>query len=344
MPNHFKSELASLYSVCASAGMAFNEEWRNSRHRNLGSVKVAVLIPAFNEEATIAKVVLKAQSHSDRVIVCDDGSDDMTGDIAARLGAEVIRHDRNLGYGSTLSSLFSRVRETDAELVVTLDADGQHNPDEIPSLIAPVAEGKADVAIGSRFLGGTGGVPGYRSAGIRVITNVSNWASKTKISDAQSGFRAYNRKAIESVAPADMGMGASTEILLKAGRAGLRIAEVSIFVTYGSKSSRNPLYHGLEVVLSSVKHLSILHPLVVYGVPGAALMLYGLYLGYNALLVYERVHIVVVGTTLIAFSSILIGLILGITALIIWVMITLIRDPQYRNSIWDQSLRAGPTP
>lgn len=295
-------------------------------------MKVAVLIPAYNEEESIAKVVVKSLENASKVIVCDDGSVDMTGKIAEGLGAEVIRHQRNLGYGASLASLFAKAEETDADVFVTLDADGQHDPSEIPVIIDPVAAGKVDMSIGSRFMGKGGDVPGYRSAGIRLITDVSNRINDTSLTDSQSGFRAYSRKAIAQVAPSDMGMGASTEILTKASRAGLRIAEVPIVVSYAKGASRNPVYHGIEVLLSSVKHLSILHPLVVYGIPGVALMLYGLYLGANALAVYRDIHKVIVGTTLIAIGSILVGLILAITALLLWIMITLIRDPQYRNA------------
>ena len=294
-------------------------------------MKIAVLIPAFNEEETIAKVVTKCFDQGARVIVCDDGSTDMTGKIAARLGADVIRHERNMGYGATISSLFSEAAHTDAEVFVTLDGDGQHDPAEIPTLVGPIESGEADITVGSRFLGEGGSVPGYRRVGIKMITNISNRITNSDLTDAQSGFRAYKRRVVESVIPSDLGMGASTEILLKASRAGLRVAEVPIVVTYDNGSRRNPVYHGVEVLFSSFKHLSILHPLLVYGIPGFALMSYGLYLGSNALRAYEATHHVIVGSTLVAMGGILVGLILCITALILWIMITLMRDPQYRN-------------
>ena len=295
------------------------------------TVRVAVLIPALNEEATIGKVIVKSLDQGYRVIVCDDGSIDMTSKIASGLGADVIHHERNLGYGASISSLFMRALASDAEIFVTLDADDQHDPADIPVLISPITKGAADIVVGSRFLESENSVPGYRSVGIKVITHVSNRITKGHLTDAQSGFRAYSRRALELVIPADLGMGASTEILMKAGQAGLKLAEVPIAVSYPRGSSQNPVYHGLEVLLSSVKHLSILHPLVVYGIPGFALMLYGLYLGSTALHIYEEIHKVIVGSTLIAMGSILVGLILTITALILWIMITLMRDPAYRS-------------
>jgi glycosyltransferase involved in cell wall biosynthesis len=294
-------------------------------------MKVAVLIPAYDEEASIAKVVIQSLGQADRVIVCDDGSRDMTTKIAERLGAEVILHERNLGYGATLSTLFARALRTDADIFVTLDADGQHDPGQIPTLVEPISTDRADLVVGSRFLGKGGGVPGYREVGIKVITNVSNRINDTALTDAQSGFRAYSRKALEAVLPADMGMGASTEILMKASQAGLRVAEVPISIAYKRGASRNPAYHGVEVLFSSLKHISILHPLVVYGIPGFVLLVYGLYLGSFQLRAYEVTHHVIVGSTLVAMGAVLVGLMLCITSLILWIMITLLRDPQYRN-------------
>ncbi|RDD53142.1 MAG: glycosyltransferase family 2 protein, partial [Candidatus Korarchaeota archaeon NZ13-K] len=93
----------------------------------------AALIPAYNEEAKIAPVILKARRHVDLVIVCDDGSTDLTGEVARSLGAYVIRHERNMGYGAALLTLFKKALEMNVSIAVTLDADGQHDPDLIPA-------------------------------------------------------------------------------------------------------------------------------------------------------------------------------------------------------------------
>ncbi len=112
---------------------------------------VVVGIPAFNEEKTIAKIVIGAQKYAQLVVVCDDGSTDLTAEIAERLGAVVVRHKKNLGYGGALQSLFKRARELQADVLVTLDSDGQHDPEEIPQLIKPIEDGVAEVVFGSRF-------------------------------------------------------------------------------------------------------------------------------------------------------------------------------------------------
>ena len=153
---------------------------------------VVVGIPAFNEAPMIAQVVLGAQKYADAVVVCDDGSNDMTGAVAKRLGACVVRHRRNLGYGASIKSLFKRACELNADVLVTLDADGQHNPKEIPSVVEPIIQGSADLVIGSRFIGsdGTKEMPFYRRFGAQLITRLVNGSSKNGISDAQRSFRA----------------------------------------------------------------------------------------------------------------------------------------------------------
>jgi len=137
------------------------------------------------------KVILLTQKHVDKVLVCDAGSTDMTGEIAEKLGADVMRHKRNLGYGAA--------RELDVGIMITLDGDGQHDPNDIPLLVKPILEGGADVVVGSRFLekAKAGEVPLYRRLGIKAITRLTGAASSCRVGDAQSGFRAYGRRALE---------------------------------------------------------------------------------------------------------------------------------------------------
>lgn len=181
---------------------------------------VVVGIPAFNVEKTIAKVVLQARKYVDWVVVCDDGSADMTAEIAEKLGADVVKHEKNLGYGGALKSLFRRAQELGADLMVTLDGDGQHNPAEIPMLVEPVLQGKADVVVGSRFLrdvkGKKNNVPRYRRLGIKAITGLTSAASSLGLTDAQCGFRVYGRKALQGFSLFENGMGVSVEVLMEA--------------------------------------------------------------------------------------------------------------------------------
>ncbi|MDH5266159.1 MAG: glycosyltransferase [Candidatus Bathyarchaeota archaeon] len=204
---------------------------------------IVAIIPAYNEERTIAKVILATQKHVDKVIVCDDGSTDMTTEIAEGLGAEVVRHNRNMGYGAALQCLFERARELGADIVITLDGDGQHNPNEIPALMKPILKDDVAVAVGSRFLDRekTESVPLYRRLSRKALTKLVRVGTNSKIRDAQCGFRAYGRKALEGLEVFESGVGVNLEILMKAKESGLKVVEVPIGSSYhgGKRLKRN---------------------------------------------------------------------------------------------------------
>jgi len=292
-----------------------------------GKPFVVACIPAFNEEASIARVVLTVERFVDRVLVCDDGSTDMTGVIAEALGAEVIRHETNLGYGAALQSLFEEARKGGVDVAVTLDADGQHDPSEIPKLLKRLSLGDVDIVIGSRFLEGGGSeVPEGRKAGIKVLSGlVSN--GEVRITDAQSGFRAYNRHALETLKLSELGMGLSTEILVKAGNHGLKIAEVPISVSYDEDSAKQtPVLQGSSVLLSTLKYLSINRPLLFFGLPGlmatvASMALWGL-----TLYAYSETHVVSLNMVVATLGATFIGLILLTTSVILWVIVSVVRE------------------
>lgn len=296
--------------------------------KDLNRPYVVACIPAFNEERTIASVIIKAMRHVDKVIVCDDGSTDMTREIAEKLGAEVVQHERNQGYGAALSTLFEKAREMNADILVIVDADGQHNPDDIPKLLTPIINGEADIVIGSRFIGNAKEeIPGYRKAGIKMITGLAKTASYNNITDAQSGFRAYNRKAIESIQISERGMGASTEILIKAKEHSLTITEVPIEIKYDEDSStHNPICHGLDVVLSTVKYMSINRPLLFYGIPGFISLAISMFFWIWTLQTFAATRQIITNVTLIAVVTTIVGLMLLTTAVILWVLIAIIRE------------------
>ena len=274
---------------------------------------VVVGIPAFNEEQAIARVILEAQKFASVVVVCDDGSTDMTGKIAERLGAHVVRHEYNLGYGAAIKSLFKRALELDADVLVTLDADGQHDPNEIPAVVAPIVHDKADVVIGSRFVRGneTGEMPFYRRVGARLITKIVNGSAKNGVRDAQSGFRAYNRSALERLRVFEEGMGASVEILLGASKQNLRICEVPSSCKYSNgkvaTSTKNPLSHGMGVVMSIVRIIVEEKPLKVLGIPGILFLCAGTAFGAWMLRIYAVTHAIVTNIALASLSFVLIG-------------------------------------
>jgi glycosyltransferase involved in cell wall biosynthesis len=216
-------------------------------------------IPAYNEEKTIAEVVLKAGCHVGKVLVCDDGSKDMTQIIARKNGAHVVEHKKNMGYGATMQTLFIKARELDADVLVVFDGDGQHDPDEIPELVKPVLEGRADIVIGSRFMKSVRiNVPLYRRMGILVITLLTKIFSGYPISDAQSGFRAFNHRALEELKMTELGWGSSVEVFFRAHDVGLRIVEVPVncdYKDYPKASKHEPLRQGISIVASIFRHV-----------------------------------------------------------------------------------------
>ncbi len=285
---------------------------------------VVVGIPAFNEEQTIARVILEAQKFSHKVIVCDDGSTDYTAKIAESLGADVVRHEKNGGYGASIKSLFVRAQELNADVFVTLDADGQHEPNEIPQVIKPILEGEADVVIGSRFVEkkGTAEMPLYRQLGARLITKMVNGSAKNGITDSQSGFRAYSHTALDHLNFFEEGMGASVEILLKASKSDLRIVEVPSTCKYNvgsaNTSTEHPLTHAMGVVFSLIRLIVEERPLLFLGVPSLLCLLAGAGFGIWMLRVYEITKIIETNIALASFGFILIGFFMLSTAITLY--------------------------
>jgi glycosyltransferase involved in cell wall biosynthesis len=246
----------------------------------------------------------------------------MTADIAESLGADVVRHGRNRGYGAALQSLFRRAREIGADVMVTLDGDGQHNPGEILRLVEPVLEGKADIVIGSRFLENSRSdeAPLYRRLGIKAITKLAQTASRFPTSDAQSGFRAYGRKALDGLTPYENGMGASLEILLKAKENCFRVVEVPINCNYRGleTSTHGPIQHGVSVVMSLIRLVVEKRPLVFLGIPGVISILLGIFFGFWMFQIYIIERRIVTNVALASIAFILIGIFTVFTAITLY--------------------------
>ena len=290
-------------------------------------MKITVGIPAYNEEKNIAKIIVELKKVADEILVCDDGSTDSTSVIAESLGAIVIKHSKNSGYGSAIRSIFLKSREINAELLVTIDADGQHNTEDIKKVIKPIMDGQSDISIGSRFLGGDDNAPKYRKLGINIITKVTNSSLSEKITDAQSGFRAYNSKILQSLTPSDSGMGISTEILIKSSNLGFKITGVPIEIQYeGDTSSQNPVSHGTGVLLSTLKYISIERPLRFYGIPSFIFFVIGLTFTFFSAQYYAEVGRLNTNITLIAGGTILIGVVLIVTAILLYSLVSVVRE------------------
>ena len=290
-------------------------------------MKITVGIPAYNEEKNIAKIIVGLKKVADQILVCNDGSTDSTAEIAESLGAIVIKHPKNLGYGSAIRSIFLKSREINAEVLVTIDADGQHKIEDVKKVTKPIVDGQADISIGSRFLEEGDNAPKYRKLGINIITKVTNSSLSEKITDAQSGFRAYNNKVLQSLTPSDSGMGISTEILIKSSNLGLKIAEVPTEIQYeGETSSQNPISHGTGVLISTLKYISIERPLVFYGIPSFIFFIIGLTFTFFAVQYYAEIGRLNTNLTLIAGGTLLIGVILIVTTILLYSLVSVVRE------------------
>jgi hypothetical protein len=261
-------------------------------------------LPMYNEEETIGTVIRRTAKFVDKVICVDDGSSDSSARIAEKCGAIVERHRFNRGYGGALKSIFSIARDIDADILVTLDSDGQHNPADIPLLIEPILAGEADIVIGSRFIDGGNSVemPAYRKLGIKVITAASNLSSELGIKDTQSGFRAFSRAALERLRFDSEGMELSLEIFEDAREKNLSIKEVPTIIRYDvPKGSRfTAISHGFSILSYAMISLSQKKPILVLGLPGAGLLATGAALGMRAINSVEDIAEVTVGPGLTA--------------------------------------------
>ena len=291
-------------------------------------MKIIVGIPAFNEEKNIAPIITKLTNIADKIIVCDDGSTDLTSKISEKLGALVIKHEKNMGYGAAIRSIFLKAKDLNAEILVTFDADGQHRVQDIQNVINPIINGESEIVIGSRFLDeNEKDVPTYRKVGIKVITKITNATIKEKLTDSQSGFRAYSKKVINELNPSELGMGISTEILIKASSKNFRISEVPIKITYsGDTSTHNPVSHGLSVIASTIKYTSIEHPLKFYGIPSLIFFIIGFSFTYAATQYYSEIGRLNTNLTIVAAGTVLIAVVLLITSILLYSLVSVVRE------------------
>ena len=291
-------------------------------------MKIIVGIPAFNEEKNIAVLIIQLKKIADKIIVCNDGSTDLTSEIAEELGATMINHKKNLGYGAAIRSIFLKSKDLDGDVLVTFDADGQHRIDDINKVINPIINGESDLVIGSRFLDESEKeVPKYRKVGIKVITKITNATIKKQLTDSQSGFRAYSKKVLNELNPSELGMGISTEILIKASAKNFRISEVPIKIVYdGDTSTHNPISHGSSVLLSTIKFTSIEHPLKFYGIPSMIFIAIGLLFTSLSIEYYADIGRLNTNLTLIGAGSILIAVVLLLTGILLYSLVSVVRE------------------
>jgi len=283
---------------------------------------VVAVIPAFNEERTIAIVILKAMKHVDLVVVCDDGSSDMTGEISEKIGALVLRHETNLGKGAALRTAFKFVNKLNPRIIIMLDGDGQHDPDDIPKIIEPLLLGVADISIGSRYIEGSMNPPRYRKFGLKLINKLSGKNGESKIHDTQCGFRAFSSKVSEIVCDYEAdGYGVETEQLSIALNNDFNVIEVPINVRYDGlekTSKKNPIAHGSELVSIALKLIVEKNPLLYMGFPGLFFLILSAGLGGHLLWLYNSTRYFSVPFSLLFIISFFMGAILIISSITLY--------------------------
>jgi glycosyltransferase involved in cell wall biosynthesis len=305
-------------------------DWSNSNN-----MTITAILPAFNEEVSIGSMVLHAKQHSDHVVVIDDGSEDRTSEMAKLAGAEVIRHPKNMGKGVALRTGFEHAGKNGCKVVITMDSDGQHDPDDIRKLVLPILNGEADIVNGSRYMNGTDkNTPFYRRAGQIILDKATNLNSGLHITDTQSGFRAFARHTLPVFKFQSNGLAIESEMLMDAANAGFKIKEVDIGVRYDVDcSSENPIKHGLKVLANVIHDMELNRPLYYFTLPGGILSIIGIVMGLSFLQSFYNGGDLNFGPTLLMILFTLIGTFMVFTGIILHTMSKLINENKKKVNI-----------
>lgn len=281
----------------------------------LSQSKILVAMPAYNEEKYIGSLVTKAREYADEVLIVDDGSTDGTPEVARLAGATVIQHKKNKGYGAAVQSILAEAKRISPDILVLLDADSQHNPGEIPRLVEPISQG-FDLVIGSRKLL-RDNIPLYRRIGQGVISYFCYILSGEKLSDSESGFRVFSRKAVGMLELREDGMSVSAETIAKAAEKGLKITEIPISITYTRDGSTlNPVRHGFGVLSRIIAMILERRPLLFFGLGGAILTLLGFLAGMRVIGIVSGGGEIDTSTVLVSVLFITIGILIIFTGVI----------------------------
>tara|TARA_B110000438_G_scaffold182077_1_gene174024 strand:+ start:295 stop:1236 length:942 start_codon:yes stop_codon:yes gene_type:complete len=276
---------------------------------------VLACIPAYNEEAKIQEIINETKKFVNEIVVCDDGSNDLTATIAENSGVNLIKHDVNKGKGAAMKSLFKYASSSQADVVVTMDGDGQFLPKDIEKLCNPIVSGESDIVIGYRH--DDDEMPRYRKLGNQFLDRLSNISSNLSLRDTQSGFRAYSISAIKKISLSTDGFGADAEILIDASKQGLRISEEKVTVLYdiGSKTStKNPIILGAEIASSLVYQILIKNPLRYLGLPGILSIILGVITSTYVIAIFNETRYFSIPYTLLASSFLIFGTMLSLFA------------------------------
>jgi glycosyltransferase involved in cell wall biosynthesis len=282
--------------------------------------KVVVGIPAFNEDRFIGSLVLKLRAVGHVVLVVDDGSTDATAELAEAAGATVVRHPRNLGKTAAVATIFDHARRLGADALVLLDGDSQHDPSEVEKLAAPILADEADMVVGSRFAGVRSIIPRWRVAGQRALRVATNLGSGMSLSDTESGFRAFSRRALDEMQFNGRGFAIEPLTQFQAKQRGWKVHEVPIHVHYELPMKRNPVWHGIGQLDAIFRLVAEHRPLLFFGVPGLLLVLAGLLLGVYVTQIYDATQQLATGYALITVLLSIVGVLTTFTGIVLHAM------------------------
>jgi glycosyltransferase involved in cell wall biosynthesis len=264
-------------------------------------MRLLVLIPAFNEAATIGTLIRRIPRKVNgvdvvKICVVDDGSIDQTAQKAEEAGADfIVRHSVNSGVGQAFRDGINKALEMKADFILNIDADGQHNPNDIPKLISPILLGECDVVVGSRFLNASNlNMPLIKDIGNRFFTRLVSWITGVHFTDTQSGFRAFSREA--ALRLNTFGKFTYTqESLIQLAMNGLRIKEIPITVTPRngkSKVVKNWYSYGIKAITIMLRSVRDFKPLIFFAVPGIIALLAAFSMG-----TFTLIHWLLTGRT-----------------------------------------------
>ena len=283
---------------------------------------IVVAIPAYNEDKYIGSLVLKLLARNRLVLVVDDGSTDATAAIAQAAGATVLRHPHNLGKAAAVETAFEQARHMAVDALVLIDGDSQHDPADIDALVEPIFSEGADMVVGSRFAGIRSVIPRWRVAGQRALRMATNVGSGLRLSDTESGFRAFSRRALEEMRFNARGFALEPATQFQAKARGWKVLEVPIHVHYDIPLKRNPVWHGMNQIDAILRLIAEHRPLLFFALPGILVLLAGLALGFQVVRIYDATQQLAVGYALITVLLVIVG----VLSSFVGVMLHAIRD------------------
>jgi glycosyltransferase involved in cell wall biosynthesis len=293
------------------------------------------IIPCYNEATTIGSVVLKAKRHVDNVLVIDDGSIDDTAYVARAAGATVISHRTNYGKSRAIKTGFKYALNQGFDYVVTIDGDGQHNPDEIPSVLGHLMNNGHDISIGLRSGNGTE-MPFWRKIGKRVLDYATSFGNGGYVTDSQCGFRAFNKKAVKIITPRLNGgdFSVESEQLIRAHELGLEVAPTDVNCKYKKldTSTKNPASHGFSVLSYVIWLVAERRPLLFIGVPGFVMVILGLFFGIQTLQHYNQTHVFLLSYAILVSIFLIIGVLAMFIGLMLNVLPRIIKQNQEKET------------